>query len=127
MSLVLGVGVVLTFAVLVDRLSLPDRAREGARVARDCLDILGDPELHDRDKEKRLQRRSIRLFQLLGILTGGSALALGVPLLAVWLLERTGVSSLASVLSTLQEPVFLLGTTVVGIFALLMIRRLGKA
>ena len=127
MSFLLAVMVVVVFALVLERLDLPERARETAARARESLDVLRDPELDDREKESALQEQSLRLFGLLGILLGGSLLALGVPLLAVWLLELVGVSSLDAVLGVLESPPFLLGTVVVGIAGWLAYRRLGAS
>jgi len=126
-SFLLAVMVVVVFALVLERLDLPERARETAARARESLDVLRDPELDDREKESALQEQSLRLFGLLGILLGGSLLALGVPLLAVWLLELVGVSSLDAVLGVLESPSFLLGTVVVGIAGWLVYRRLGAS
>jgi len=126
-SFLLAVMVVVVFALVLERLDLPERARETAARARESLDVLRDPELDDREKESALQEQSLRLFGLLGILLGGSLLALGVPLLAVWLLELVGVSSLDAVLGVLESPPFLLGTVVVGIAGWLAYRRLGAS
>lgn len=124
MSFLLAALVVVVFALVLERLRLPDRARETGRRARKSMDVLRDPSLDDRDKESALQEQSLRLFRLLGILLGGSLLALGLPLLGVWLLELAGVSSLAAVLDVLERPDFLLGTVVVGVGGYVAYRKL---
>lgn len=124
MSFLLAALVVVVFALVLERLRLPDRARETGRRARESMDVLRDPSLDDRDKESALQEQSLRLFRLLGILLGGSLLALGLPLLGVWLLELAGVSSLAAVLDVLERPDFLLGTVVVGVGGYVTYRKL---
>lgn len=124
MSFLLAALVVVVFALVLERLRLPDRARETGRRARESMDVLRDPSLDDRDKESALQEQSLRLFRLLGILLGGSLLALGLPLLGVWLLELAGVSSLAAVLDVLERPDFLLGTVVVGVGGYVAYRKL---
>lgn len=125
MSFLLAALVVVVFALVLERLRLPDRARETGERARASLDVLRDPELDDREKETALQEQSLRLFGLLGILLGGSLLALGLPLLGVWLLELAGVSSLEAVLGVLERPDFLLATVVVGVGGYLAYRKLG--
>lgn len=127
MSFLLAALVVVVFALVLERLRLPDRARETGRRARESVDVLRDPELDDREKESALQEQSLRLFVLLGILLGGSLLALGLPLLGVWLLELAGVSSLESVLGVLERPDFLLGTVVAGVGGYLIYRRMGSS
>lgn len=124
MSFALAVLVVAGFALVVQRLGLPDRAREVGRRARESLEILGDRGRDDRSKERALRRQSGRLLRLLGLLVGGSALALGLPLLAVWLLELAGLASLAGVLSVLERADFLVAVTVAGTVAYLAVRKL---
>lgn len=126
MSFLLAAAVVVVFALVLERLDLPERARETGRRARESMDVLRDPSLDDREKETALQEQSLRLFGLLGILLGGSLLALGLPLLGVWLLGLAGVSSLGAVLAVLESPTFLLGTVVVGAVAYLTYRKLGS-
>ena len=125
MSFLLAALVVVVFALVLERLRLPDRARETGDRARKSVEVLRDPSLDDREKESALQEQSLRLFGLLGILLGGSLLALGLPLFGVWLLELAGVSSLNAVLGVLERPDFLLGTVVVGVVGYLVYRKLG--
>lgn len=123
MSFVWATGVVVVFAVVVARLDLTERAREVGRRSIDCLAALRDPALDDDAKEKALRRQSLRLFGLLAILVGGSALALGLPLGAVALLELMGMASLERVLAVLQRIDFLAAVTVLGAAAYLLGRR----
>ena len=116
----------VAFAGTVVALGLPDRAREVGRRSRDALEALRDPTLDDRAKEKALQRHSVRLFALLVILVGGSAVAIALPLGAVWVLERLGLASLERVLHVLGRADFLLATTAAGFAALLVARRLRR-
>ena len=123
MNVFLAALVVVAFALVVERLGLPARAREAAGRARESAEVLGDPDVEDDEKERRLRRQSLRLFGLVGVLAGGSALALGLPLGGVWLLERAGVGTLAGVLAVLERVDFLVGATVVGTAAYLVARR----
>lgn len=125
MALVWASLVVVTFAVAVERLDLPDRAGEVGRRSRACLDALRDPSLGDRAKEEELRRQAVRLFGLFARLAGGSLLALGLPLGAVWGLDALGLASLRDVLSVLERVDFLLGATVAGGGAYLLVRRFG--
>lgn len=124
MSLLLALFVVAAFAATLEGLSLPERAREVTDRAADSLRILRDPALSDAEKEQRIRRQSLRLFGLLGVLAGGSLLAMGLPLAVVWLLERAGVSSVGAVLSVLERVDFLVGVTVAGVAAWLVLRRI---
>lgn len=125
MALVWASLVVVVFAVVIERLDLPDRAREVGRRSRSCLDALRDPTLGDDAKEEELRRQAVRLFGLFGRLAGGSLLALGLPLGALWGLDALGLASLSAVLSVLERWDFLVGATVVGVATYLLIRRTG--
>lgn len=124
MNLLLATTVVVAFAVLIERFNLMERAREVGSRALGSLEVLRDPELDDVAKEKVLRRQAVRLFGLVGILGGGSLLALGLPLLAVWLLDLGGVASLESVLAVLSSIEFLIGATIIGVMTFLLFRRI---
>jgi len=124
MSLLWATVVVVVFAGTIEYLKLTDCAREVGRRGLDCLDVLRDASLSDREKETVLQRQAKRLFVLLGRLAGGSGLALGGPLLAVWGLDRTGLASFPDTLVVLQRLDFLAATVVVGLGGYLLVRRL---
>lgn len=127
MSVVLATFVVVGFAAIIELLDLPEHAREVAALNRECLGVLGDDSLDDKTKEATLQRNALRLFVLLGILTGGSVLALGAPLGVVWMAQATGVGSFSAVLSVLQRLDFLAAATLVGLVAYLLVRRLRRS
>ena len=80
----------------------------------------------DDEKERILRDQSLHLFALVGILAGGSALAIVLPLGVVWLLEVIGVASLAAVLSTLGAIDFLAGTTLATIPLLVLFVLAGR-
>lgn len=124
MNLLLALFVVVAFAATIDVLGLPQRAWTVVKQSRASLKVLRNPSLGDRAKEKALQRHARRLFGLLGILLGGSALSLGWPLLGVWGLEKLGVASLQEVLFVLQRADFLAGTAAAGLLGYLLIRYL---
>lgn len=123
MSVLLATLVVVAFALGVGWMDLPGRAREVGSRSREGLDALRDPALDDRAKEEALRGLALRLFGLLGRLVGGSLLALGLPLAAVWLLERAGVASLGAVLSVLERPDFLAAATGGGLLVYLVVRK----
>ena len=123
MNLALALFVVAGFAATLERLRLPARAREVGEHSTACLNVLRDDSLDDAGKEQALQARSRQLFRLLGIPTGGSALALGLPLAGVWLLSRVGVGTFTGTLHVLQRIDFLVATTVVGLLAYLLVQQ----
>ena len=75
----------------------------GRRSSR-SLAVLRDNFLGDREKEEALQQQVHQLFRLLGILAGGSALALGGPVGAVWLLGKVGVGRSEGRLASWSGP-----------------------
>jgi len=124
MNLALAVFVVVAFAGVLEALNLPERARGVGAQSRDALAVLRNDALADREKEEALQGHARQLFTLLGILGGGSVLALGGPLAIVWGLDRVGVGSFTAVLRILQRLDFLAATVVVGLVGYLLIRHL---
>lgn len=122
MTLLWAIVVVVGFAGLLHLFRLPAYAREVGRRGRDCLAVVRDASMDDRAKEEALQTHARRLFVLLGILGGGSALALGLPLGAVWLLDGGGLASLPDVWTTLQRLDFLAGTVIGGTLGYLVFR-----
>lgn len=121
MNFVFALVVVVGFAVTIEYLDLPERARTAGQWSSDALAVLRDGAMSDREKEEVLQRQARRLFGLLRILVGGSVLALGGPLAAVWLLEQVGVGSFWGTLAMLERVDFLVGVTVVGLVGYLLI------
>ena len=124
MTLALAIFVVVGFAGVLEYLDLPERARAVGERSRDALAVFRNDSLSDREKEEALQGHAGRLFALLGILAGGSVLALGGPLAVVWGLERAGVGSFAAVLRILQRLDFLAATIIVGLLGYLLVRSL---
>ena len=123
MNIVLAAGVVVGFAVIIERLRLPGHARQVGRHSTTCLRVLRDDSLDDAAKETALQNRARELFGLLGRLVGGSALALGLPLGGVWLLGHAGIGSFGETFATLQRIDFLAVTTAVGLLAYVLVQR----
>jgi len=127
MNLALAVFVVVIFAGTLEYLELPRHARDVTRRGTDSLQVLQDSSLSDAEKEEALQNHARRLFVLLGILGGGSVLALGLPLGVVWLLEQGEIGSFQRTLAILQRIDFLVGTIVAGTLAYLLVQRLGSS
>lgn len=123
MSLLLAALVVVTFAVTIQRLGLANRARRVLTRAAECADVLRDPCLDDRAKERILQGHAVRLFGLFAGLALGGGVALLLPLAGVWALDLVGVASFVDVLSVLERVDFLAATAVVGLLTYLLVRR----
>lgn len=127
MSFGLAVFVVVAFAVTIERLHLPKKAREVGSRATASLELLRDASLTDDHKERALQQEAAQLFRLFAILSGGGLLAIILPLAAVWGLDLLGLASLGEVLSVLERIDFLVGMSLVGGFYFLVHRWTGGA
>ncbi|PSQ96385.1 MAG: hypothetical protein BRD55_06890 [Bacteroidetes bacterium SW_9_63_38] len=123
MNLLFAMIVVVGFAAVLELLNLPARARDAGQRSQDCLRVLQNDSLTDCEKEEALQSQTKHLFRLLGILAGGSLLALGGPLGAVWGLNQLGVGTFSGVLGILQRIDFLAGTVVAGTIAYALVSR----
>ena len=124
MNFAFAVFVVIVFAATLEYLDLPSHARAVGDQSSRSFKVLRDDSLGDQEKEKVLQQQSGELFRLLGILVGGSALALGLPLGIVWLLSRTGIGSFWGTIGVLERIDFLVGVTMVGLLGYLAFRYL---
>lgn len=114
MNFILALFVVVAFAATLEYLGLPGHARAVGNRSSRSLKVLRDDSLGDREKEEVLQDQSGELFRLLGILVGGSALALGLPLGIVWVLGQVGIGSFWGTIDVLERIDFLVGVTLVG-------------
>ena len=123
MNFALALFVVVGFAATIEYFDLPNRARTVGKRSSRSLAVLRDDSLGDREKEEALQSQSRELFRLLGILAGGSALALGLPLGVVWLLGQVEIGSFWGTMSILERIDFLAGVTVVGGAGYFLMRR----
>lgn len=124
MNLALALFVVVGFAAIIEYLQLPARARAVGKRSKATVSILRDESMDDREKEEALQQESRHLFRLLGILLGGSALAIGLPLGIVWLFGQLRVGSFSGTLGVLERIDFLAGVTIVGGIGYVLYRRL---
>jgi hypothetical protein len=123
MSFALALFVVVGFAATIEWLDLPDQAREVGRRSARSLEVVRDSSMSDREKEEALQQQTGELFWLLGVLVGGSMLALGGPLVVVWGLGKMGVGSFSGAIGVLERLDFLAGVTVVGGLGYVLYRR----
>ena len=124
MNVTLAMVVVVGFAAVLEWLRLPSHAKDVGQRSQDCLGILQNNSLTDREKENALQEQTKHLFRLLGILGGGSLLALGLPLGLVWGVTQLGMGTFSAVLSILQRLDFLAGTVIAGVIAYALVSTL---
>lgn len=122
MNFALALFVVVGFAAILEYLDLPHHARAVGRQSKASLAVLRDDSMEDREKEQALQKHARQLFRLLGILVGGSALALGLPLAIVWGLERMSIGSFWGTVRVLERIDFLAGVTGAGLLGYLLVR-----
>jgi len=101
---------VVGFTLLLRVLGLVKVGNDIMQIALDSLESLSSSRLSDDEKESVLQRNSIKLFGSFFKVIGGSAIALLLPVVLLWLLERAGFLSLSSVFSVAASPSFLLAS-----------------
>jgi hypothetical protein len=123
MNFALALFVVMGFAAVIEWLDLPDRAREVGRRSSRSLEVVRNGSMSDREKEEALQQQTGELFWLLGLLVGGSALALGGPLAVVWGFGKMEIGSFSGTIDVLERLDFLVGVTVAGGLGYVLYRR----
>jgi hypothetical protein len=114
-TLLLAVLVVFAFAGIVGWTRLPAHAGEVVHRTRGSYAVVSDRSLSDEQKERRLKEEAPRLFALLGRIVAGSLLALGLPLGALWVVDRLGLASLSGVLEVLVRVDFLVAVSALGV------------
>ena len=115
MSAILAILMVVAFAGIVTWTGVPAQAREVVRRTSASRAVVLDRSLTDQQKERHLRAEAPRLIGLLGRIVLGSALALALPLGALWMLDRLGLASLADVLAVLVRLDFILAVSAAGV------------
>lgn len=111
--------VVAGFSWLLLRLGLVEQAREINVVLRTTAATVADRSLSDAQKERALQQQSKALFGRFARVTLGLLLALGVPILLVWLIGLTHLWSFEGAMAASISWPFLLAGLV--LFVLVMV------
>lgn len=110
--------IVVGFTWLLIRLRLVERSRQINTIVRQSAATTADRSLSDSAKAQALRRYSMTLFGLFASLTLGLAIAVGLPILLVWLLALAQLWSFEGALeATLSWP-FLIAGLVLFILAL---------
>lgn len=110
--------IVVGFTWLLIRLRLVERSRQINTIVRESAATTADRSLSDSAKAQALRRYSMTLFGLFASLTLGLAIAVGLPILLVWLLALAQLWSFEGALeATLSWP-FLIAGLVLFILAL---------
>lgn len=112
--------IVVGFTWLLVRLQLVERSKQINSVVRQSAATTADRSLSDSDKAQALRRYSLTLFGLFASLTFGLVLAVGLPILLVWLLAQARLWSFEEALdATLSWPFLIAG---VALFVLALVR-----
>lgn len=102
--------IVIGFSWLLVRLQLVERSGRINGVVRQSAAAAGDRSLSDDEKGRAMRRHSLALFGLFGDLTFRLALAIGLPILLVWLLAFTRLWNFEGALeATLSWPFLIAG------------------
>ena len=115
MDLLGALLVIVLFAFLLNVVRLVPKTREVISIGQQAMATLRNEALSDDEKERKMQKDSLRLLWLLLVLVAGSIVALLVPLALIWLSEFAGLFSVAGVLDMFMRWDFILGGTVLGI------------
>ena len=102
--------IVIGFSWLLVRLQLVERSGRINGVVRQSTATAADRSLSDDEKGRALRRQSLALFGLFGDLTFRLALAIGLPILLVWLLAFTRLWNFEGALeATVSWPFLIAG------------------
>ena len=106
-----GAALIVTgFSWLLVRLQLVERSGRINGVVRQSAATAADRSLNDAEKGRAMRRHSLALFGLFGDLTLRLALAIGLPILLVWLLALVRLWSFdGAVEATLSWPFLIAG------------------
>jgi hypothetical protein len=104
--------IVAGFVVLAKLFGLVEKSGSVFVLSRRSLAVIRDAGLSDDAKEAALQQNAKRLFALAFFLALGSAAALLLPAGLVWLCDRLGWISLASVCDVALSPAFIAASSV---------------
>jgi hypothetical protein len=102
--------IVIGFSWLLIRLQLVEQSRRINGIVRQSAATASDRSLSDSAKAQALRRHSLALFGLFASLTFGLVMAVGLPILLVWLLAFANLWSFEGALeATLSWPFLIAG------------------
>lgn len=102
--------IVVGFTWLLIRLRLVEQSRQINTIVRQSAATTADRSLSDSAKAEALRRYSLTLFGLFASLTLGLVVAVGLPILLVWLIALTELWSFEGALeATLSWPLIIAG------------------
>jgi hypothetical protein len=114
-----AVLLVVGFVVLIRLCGLVEKSGDVVTIARRSFGVIRSAALSDEAKEVALQKDAKQLWRLFLELAFGGAVAVLLPAGLLWVCDRLGWLSLASVFSVSVSPVFLITS---GVFAVLACR-----
>ena len=120
----LFIVVVATWLLLA--LKAPARVQQVLVVSTASMGHVRNPDLSDDEKEKLMQSHSLQLFGLFFTIMAIFGVAFLAPVVVLWGLDKMGLLSLDAVLAYAISIPFLVGTTVVGVGAWLVVRLVRK-
>lgn len=126
MNLLGATLVVVLFAVLIQLFRFVERTRDVLAISRESVETMRSESLTEREKESLIQKNSLQLFRLLGLLLLGSAVALCLPLALVWISEFAGLFSYQGVVDMLLRWDFIIAALFIGVAAYYAMARLNR-
>lgn len=118
MSPWLGAAILVAgFVSFIQLLGLVKKSNEVILLARRSLEIIRSSMQSNDEKEKALQRNSLKLFGLFLFIALGGAVAVLLPIGLLWLCDYIGWLSLSAVLDTALSPAFIIMSSLLMVFA----------
>ena len=114
---------VISFIFLLKLLRLVENSLKVISIAKESVQVMKDPALDDLQKEKSLQKHSIKLFSLFFIILISSVLALTLPLGLIWIFEQFDLLVLDNILEVALSWQFILASTVLAIVIVRIIKK----
>ncbi len=123
MNLAGALACVILFGLLLHFTRIIPNSRAVIARARESIGVMRDPALDDHAREKAIQAHSLGMFALLGKLCLGAVIALGVPVILLWLVARAGWLDFDAVMALMLDPWFIAATVVIAIVGFRLARR----
>ena len=122
---VIGAGLlsIAAFAVAFRFSGLVARARAAIALVSTTLAVITEPSLDDDEKERVTQRAAIDLFKAFALITLTASLVLAAPGIVIWFSDVMGLARLQDVLDFLLSWEVLIGTSLLLLAALWLLRR----
>jgi hypothetical protein len=113
-----GVFAVIGFISLAKYFGLTKKNKRVIEIAIAAVSIVQDTSISDDEKETIMQKYAKELFLHFLTITGLSILAISIPFLFIWFFELAGLSTVKTVIDTMQSLEFI-AITAIGSIVLL--------